>query len=122
MAPGDVSKVSRLLAGRKVEAGEFISEDPCLPRHYLAQFKLKGRPCPRVVLDPLNGEAASLSGLFLQSHLKPLVPVYAAAILPTMNQSEQISFVRRIGRALSSPAVIEKLYPRSGSIEDAIDG
>lgn len=106
---------------RRVDVGEKIAEDPCLPKHYLAQFEAKGRPCPRVVLNVRNEGAASLSSLSFQPHLRHLITPFALSVFAEMDTHERIAMMRRVGRALSSSAVMAKLYPKDGGSMDSLE-
>ena len=85
----------------------------CIPARHLPVFENeRGRPCPHVVLQPANREAAELARIALSEHRRMLAPLYFEAIAESLSSDEQRALVERVSRALDSKTVLDKLYPK----------
>lgn len=107
------ARLARILL-RPVELGEHVEEPPCVPDGWLARIEAtQGRPCPRVELEPDNAEAAAAVMLSLGTHTAWLAgPTLEAA---GFDDDELAAVLGRVGAALLSPAVVERLYPKKGA-------
>jgi hypothetical protein len=100
------------VVGRRVEVGERLSEEPCLPTKHLASIESEfGRPCPRVELLPENREAAELVWLAVLEHLRPLFGPAFEALSDDLEPEERRRLVMRVSAVLKSDVVMRKLYP-----------
>lgn len=96
--------------GRPVNAGEALSEPPCIPEVGLREYEKAGQPCPRVILSTANRDAWELVQLGLVEHCRPLMQPLAEAILDDCEAEEAASVLRRTAAALRTTSVIHALY------------
>lgn len=69
----------RVLTGRK------RGGTPCIPDHYIPQYKKEfGRSCPRVELLTVNEDASQIVMLALNQYTQPLLPAYLSIMNPAI--------------------------------------
>lgn len=83
--------------------GDLVKLRACVPDWELELIQQReGRPCPRVELEPENGDASALT--FLSEHTA-LFGAYWGAATEDMTARERKSLVDRIAGALTHPAM-----------------
>lgn len=94
-----------------VNGGE---EGMCISDSHSARLQEStGRPCPRVELDTDNIEAFRLIGWTADDDLKPLAPMFAAALLHGREPEEKLRILSRLGSALKSREIRSAMHPSS---------
>jgi hypothetical protein len=73
---------------------------------------LPGQQCPRVELDPENGEAAQLVMFGIHEMKRPLLPALFETLSEHMEGDEKIVLALRYASAVCDPGVTEILYPK----------
>jgi hypothetical protein len=101
---------------RVLEAGEFLSLPPCLKPAALADFqKERGRPCPRVELDPENAHACSLFTTLSRDVTRPMALELFRAESRERGwaASYRLQIMRRATVALLDPDIAEAMRPKA---------
>lgn len=113
----ELSALPRLkVKGQVVRAGEFIELPHCLKdddelAKYPARF---GRPCPRVELEPENGEAMTLLSMSIREDIRHFAQPYFDAAHGNAPVDTRRRLLVRVTRTLTDRAVTDALYPQKG--------
>ena len=89
-------------------------EPPCISADRMRWWQQeRGRPCPRVEIDPRNAEAFLMIGWLIHDDLKPLAELYARELLRTFPAEDRGRLLSRVATALRSPEMGARLHPQA---------
>jgi hypothetical protein len=74
--------------------------------------KRTGRPCPRVILEPENVDAAQLVGFLIPEDTRGLAPALYDAIAEDLTAEDRRFLLMRVSGALHDPKVHAKRFPK----------
>lgn len=99
------------LADREIDVGDEVELPPCVPEHYLAIWRAKGRSCPRpgLAMDPETGPGLDLMQVSLAEHTRHMFEGVLRDLVPA---GERPVLRRRVLAALRDPVVTERLFPK----------
>jgi len=100
------------LRGSTPEVGDEIELAPCLNEYELAVYERQGRPCPRVELEPGNGEPLRAAQLLMRDDGRIAFPEWFRAACGNWSADRRLTILDRALEALASDRVQAILHPQ----------